>query len=412
MRTTVLKLAAAALVTVLGAVLAGPAAAATCQNTGSYESWLAQFKKDAAAQGISQKVIAAAAPHMTFDAAIIKRDHGQAVFQQTFLQFSDRMIAGARIPNGLAKIKQHAALFARIEKEYGVPAPVLTAFWGLESDFGANFGNYKILSAIATLAYDCRRPDFFRTQLFDALRIIERGDQPADVIGDWAGEFGGMQFTASDYLKNAVDFDGDGRRDLTNSIPDTLASAANSLNPLGWQRGQPWLQEVHVPANLPWDQADLTIQHPRSKWVAWGVTPAYGSLPSDNLAASLILPMGRHGPAFLAYPNFKAFLGWNSAMVYSTTVAYFATRLNGAPALTRTGATTVIALSSQQMMDLQRLLIKQGYEGVGEVDGKFGAGTRAAVKKAQMKLGLPADSYPTAELIERLSGGRSSGANR
>jgi lytic murein transglycosylase len=282
----------------------------------------------------------------------------------------------------------------------------------LESDFGANFGNYKILSAIATLAYDCRRPDFFRTQLFDALRIIERGDQPADVIGDWAGEFGGMQFTASDYLKNAVDFDGDGRRDLTNSIPDTLASAANFLNTLGWQRGQPWLQEVHVPANLAWDQADLTIQHPRSQWVAWGVKPAYDSLPADNLPASLILPMGRHGPAFLAYPNFKAFLGWNSAMVYSTTVAYFATRLNGAPALTRTGATTVVALSSPQIMELQRLLIKQGYEGVGEVDGKFGAGTRAAVKKAQMKLGLPADSYPTAELIERLSGGRGSGAGR
>jgi lytic murein transglycosylase len=405
MRITALKWAAVA----LAAVVAGPALAASCQNTGNFESWLAQFKKDAAAQGISQKVIAAAAPHMTFDAAIIKRDHGQAVFQQTFLQFSDRMIAGDRIPNGLAKIKQHAALFARIEKQFGVPAPVLTAFWGLESDFGANFGNYKILSAIATLAYDCRRPDFFRTQLFDALRIIERGDQPADVIGDWAGEFGGMQFTASDYLKNAVDFDGDGRRDLTNSIPDTLASAANFLVSLGWQRGQPWLQEVHVPENLPWQEADLTITHPRSQWVAWGVKPAYGALPSDELQASLVLPMGRHGPAFLAYPNFKAFLGWNSAMVYSTTVAYFATRLNGVPAMSRTGATTVVALSSEQMMNLQRLLIKQGYEGVGEVDGKFGAGTRAAVKKAQMKLGLPADSYPTAELIERL-GGRTGGA--
>jgi hypothetical protein len=232
------------------------------------------------------------------------------------------------------------------------------------------------------------------------------------VIGDWAGEFGGMQFTASDYLKNAVDFDGDGRRDLTNSIPDTLASAANFLNTLGWQRGQPWLQEVHVPANLPWDQADLTIQHPRSKWVAWGVKPAYDALPSDDLQASLILPMGRFGPAFLAYPNFKAFLGWNSAMVYSTTVAYFATRLNGAPAMSRTGATTVVALSSEQMMNLQRLLIKAGYEGVGEVDGKFGAGTRAATKKAQMKLGLPADSYPTAELIERLGGDRAGGASR
>jgi len=413
MRKAALKWAAIALATVLGAVLAGPALAASCHNSGSYEQWLAQFKKDAAAQGISQKVIGAAAPSMTFDAAIIRRDHGQSVFQQTFLQFSDRMVGGGRIPNGLAKIKQHAATFAAVEKKYGVPAPVLTAFWGLESDFGANFGDYKILSAIATLAYDCRRPDFFRTQLFDALRIIERGDQTVDgMIGDWAGEFGGLQFTASDYLKNAVDFDGDGRRDLIHSIPDTLASGANFLVSLGWQRGQPWLQEVHVPANLPWQEADLTIQHPRSQWVAWGVKPAYGALPSDNLPASMILPMGRHGPAFLAYPNFKAFLGWNSAYVYSTTVAYFATRLDGAPAMSRSGAATVVALSSQQMMDLQRLLIKQGYEGVGEVDGKFGAGTRAAVKKAQLKLGLPADSYPTAELIEHLSGGRAGGAGR
>jgi lytic murein transglycosylase len=407
MRKTALKWATVA----LAAVLAGPSLAAACHNTGSYESWLEAFKKDAAAQGISPRVIAAAAPSMTFDPAIVRRDHGQAVFNQTFLQFSDRMVGGARIPNGLAKIKQHAALFAQIEKKYGVPAPVLTAFWGLESDFGGNFGNYNILSALATLAYDCRRPDFFRTQLFDALRIIERGDQRVeDMIGDWAGEFGGMQFTASDYLKNAVDFDGDGRRDLIKSVPDTLASAANFLFSLGWQRGQPWLQEVRVPQNLSWDQADLAIKHPRSQWVAWGVTAAYGSLPSDNLPASMILPMGRHGPAFLVYPNFQAFLGWNSAYVYSTTVAYFATRLAGAPVVSHDGATLVQTLSAEQVMNLQRLLIKHGYEGVGEVDGKVGSGTRAAVKKAQMKLGLPADSYPTAELIERLSGNR--GADR
>jgi lytic murein transglycosylase len=402
MQKTALKLAAVA----LGAMLAGPALAASCQNTGSYERWLDAFKKDAAAAGISARVIADATPHMTFDPGIIKRDHGQAVFAQTFLQFSDRMIAGARIPNGEAKIKQHAALFDKIEKQYGVPAPVLVAFWGLESDFGANFGNFKVLSAIATLAYDCRRSDFFRTQLLDALRLVERGDTTVDVIGDWAGEFGGMQFTASDYLKNAVDFDGDGRRDLTNSIPDTLASAANFLVSLGWQRGQPWLQEVTVPQQLQWDQADLTIQHPRSQWLAWGVKAAHGALPSDDLQASLVLPMGRFGPAFLAYPNFKAFLGWNSAMVYSTTVAYFATRLAGAPAVSHAGATAVVPLSPQQIMELQRLLIKQGYEGVGEVDGKFGSGTRAATKKAQLKVGLPADSYPTAELIERLGGTR------
>ena len=316
-------------------------------------------------------------------------------------------------PNGLAKIKQHAALFASIEQKFGVPAPVLTAFWGLESDFGANFGNYNILSAIASLAYDCRRPDFFRQQLFDALRIIERGDQRVeDMIGDWAGEFGGMQFTASDYLKNAIDFDGDGRRDLIHSIPDTLASAANFLVSLGWQRGQPWLQEVHVPSNLPWQEADLNVQHPRSKWVAWGVKAAHGSLASDDLPASLILPMGRHGPAFLAYPNFKAFLGWNSAMVYSTTVAYFATRLAGAPNVDHSGAANIAPLSPQQIMELQRLLIKQGYEGVGEIDGKIGNGTRNATKKAQIKVGLPADSYPTTELIDRLRMGASNNSSR
>ena len=400
-----MKLARAAVMgAVLGIAVATPALAATCHNTGSYERWLEDFKNEAASQGISQRVIAEASPSMTFDPAIVRRDHGQAVFNQTFLQFSDRMVGGARIPNGLKKIHDHAKLFADVEKKYGVPAAVLTAFWGLESDFGANFGNYKILSALATLAYDCRRPDFFRKQLLDALRIIERGDQTvSSMIGDWAGEFGGMQFTASDYLKNAVDFDGDGRRDLIHSIPDTVASAANFLVSLGWKRGEPWLQEVHVPQNLPWQEADPTITHPRSQWVAWGVKPAHGSLPADNLPASLILPMGRFGPAFLAYPNFQAFLGWNSAYVYSTTVAYFATRLAGAPNVDHEGAKNVQVLTTQQVMDLQRILNKLGYD-VGEVDGKVGSGTRAAVKKAQLKVGLPADSYPTAELIERLRG--------
>jgi lytic murein transglycosylase len=409
MQKTVLALAVLA----IWSVLAGRAIAAPCHNTGSYERWLEDFKKEAAAQGISPRVIAAAAPSMTFDQAIIRRDHGQAVFNQTFLQFSDRMVGGGRIPTGLAKIKQHAALFARIEQKYGVPAQVLTAFWGLESDYGANFGKYNILSATASLAYDCRRPDFFRQQLFDALRIIERGDQRVeDMIGDWAGEFGGMQFTASDYLKNAVDFDGDGRRDLIHSVPDTLASAANFLVSLGWQRGQPWLQEVRVPPSLPWQEADVNIQHPQSQWVAWGVKPAYGELPAGNLPASLILPMGRHGPAFLAYPNFKAFLGWNSAMVYSTTVAYFANRQAGAPTVDHSGAGNIAPLSTQQVMELQRLLIKQGYEGIGEVDGKIGNGTRNATKKAQLKIGLPADAYPTTELIDRLRIGTASDSNR
>jgi lytic murein transglycosylase len=391
---------------VIAALTAPALAAPRCQNTANFDKWLADFKKDALAQGISPQVIAEAAPDLTFDPAIIKRDQGQAVFNLTFLQFSDKLIAGYRMQNGMEAMKKNAAIFARVEKEYGVPAPVLTAFWGLESDFGKMFGKYRVLRALTTLAYDCRRPDFFRQQLLDALRIIQRGDQTfAGMDGDWAGEFGGMQFTASDYLKNAVDFDGDGRRDLIRSIPDTLASAANFLVGLGWQRGQPWLQEVRVPQTLKWEESDLNIQHPVSQWAAWGVKPVYGQLPDKALPASLLLPMGRHGPAFLAYPNFKAFLGWNSAFVYSTTVAYFATRLNGAPVVDHSAATTVQALSTEQMADLQRLLAKQGYN-VGEPDGKLGNATRAAVKQAQIKAGLPADSWPSMELVTRLEGGR------
>ena len=402
-----LKLAAV----MLGCMLAGPALAATCHNTGSFEQWLEAFKKEALGKGILARVIAEASPSLKFDPAIIRRDHGQAVFQQTFMKFADRMVGGARIPNGQRLIKKHAALFAAVEKKYGVPAAVLTAFWGLESDFGANFGNYSILTALTTLAYDCRRPDFFRTQLLAALSIIQRGDLRVDeMIGDWAGEFGGLQFTAADYYKTAVDFDGDGRRDLIHSIPDTMASGANFLVSLGWHRGEPWLQEVRVPPNLPWQEADLTIQHPRSQWVAWGVRAAHGKLPADDMPASMILPMGRHGPAFLAYRNFQAFLGWNSAYVYSTTVAYFATRLAGAPGYDHEGAKTVVPLTTPQVMELQRLLNAQGYK-VGDVDGKVGAGTRAAIRLAQIKTGLPADSYPTTELIERLRGG-GAGASR
>ncbi len=408
MRKTALKW----VIVTLAVVLSAPALAATCQNTGTFEAWLADFKKDAIAQGISPQVIAAASPHMTFEQRIVNKDRAQGVFNQSFLKFSDRMLANPRMANGLKKMQENAALFAKVEKEFGVPAPILTAFWGLESDFGSNTGNSNVFAAISTLAYDCRRPDFFRTQLFDALRIVQRGDLQVEEMngGDWAGELGAMQFTASDYYKSGIDYDGDGKRNLVKSTPDTIASAANFLRSLGWKRGEPWLQEVKVPRDMPWDQADLAILLPRSQWVAWGVRGANGSLPSDGVKASLLLPMGRNGPAFLAYDNFQALLGWNSSMVYVTTVAYFATRLDGAPAVNR-GPADIEVLQPPQVLELQRLLIKQG-DDIGEPDGKVGTKTRGAIKKAQMKVGLPADSYPTAELIERLGGLRTTGAKQ
>ena len=234
-------------------------------------------------------------------------------------------------------MKKHQALFAREEKDFGVPASVITAFWGLESDFGAGQGKDHAIRSLATLAYDCRRSEMFRGHLFDALRLIERGDLRADeMIGSWAGELGQTQMMPSEYMAHAIDYDGDGKRNLIKSVPDVIGSSGKYLVHLGWKRGEPWLQEVRVPANLPWKEADLSVQHPRSKWAAWGVTRADGRpLPNDNMPASVVLPVGRFGPAFLAYDNFQAYLKWNNSLNYSLTAAYYATRLDGAPAMNK-----------------------------------------------------------------------------
>ncbi len=393
--------------TFLASLLAASATRADvpCRTSGPYQSWLAGFEREAAAQGISQRAIAAAAPYLTYDQRIVNIDRGQRVFTQTFLQFSDRMAAAYRIQRGAALIKKYAPVFARIEHDYGVPAPVIVSFWGLESDFGANMGKYPTLSSIASLAYDCRRADRFRGQLFDALRLIEHGDLvPSEMIGSWAGELGQTQMMPSEYFKYAVDYDGRGKRDLIHDVPDVLGSTAHYLVGLGWKRGEPWLTEVHVPARLPWDQADLDIKLPRKKWAAWGVTLADGRpLPQDELPGSLLLPMGRFGPAFLVYPNFDVYLQWNNSLVYSTTAAYLATRIAGAPALHRGNPPP--ALPFEQVKELQTLLVRYGYD-VGKIDGFLGLKSRQAVKAMQLKFGLPADSYPTEDLLARLRGGR------
>ncbi|MCC6475158.1 MAG: lytic murein transglycosylase [Burkholderiales bacterium] len=388
--------------------LATPAAAQAlaCRKGQSFERWLDGFKQQARAQGVSQATLDAAAPFLTFDKAIIAKDRGQGVFSQSFLEFATRMVQ-SRMSSGPAHLRKHAALLARVEKEFGVPGPVIVAFWALETDFGVNNGSLPVLRSLATLAYDCRRSEMFTEELLYALRIVQRGDlSPGEMRGAWAGEIGQTQFSPSGYFKYAVDFDGDGRRDLIHSAADVAASSANLLaKGGGWRRGEPWLQEVRVPARLPWEEADLAIKHPRSQWARWGVALADGRpLPADTMPASLILPMGRGGPAFLAYPNFGAFLEWNQSLVYATTAAYYATRLAGAPQVQR-GPFPAATLPAPQILELQRLLARDGYE-VGKLDGKLGLATRAAVKKAQLKYGLPADSYPTAELIARMRSGR------
>ena len=406
--------AAGALVLANGAI--GPASSAdpskypppnnNCHNTGSFEPWLAGFRKQAAANGISRATISAALDGMTLDPGIIARDRRQSFFAQSFTAFAGKLISQNRLQSGAAHLKKDAALFAKVDQKYGVQGPVIVAFWALESDFGAGMGNLPVLRSLATLAYDCRRPEMFRDELMDALRIIDRGDlRPEEMIGSWAGELGQTQFLPSHYFKYAVDFDGDGRRNLMTSTADVVASTANFLVELGWQRDQPWLQEVRVTRTLPWDQADLAIQLPRSKWAGWGVTQINGQpLPADAMPASLVLPMGRFGPAFLAYQNFQVYLKWNQSLNYALTAAHLAARLGGAPAMAR-ASEKVPQWSLEQAKELQHLLVRRGYD-VGEVDGKLGAATRAAVKSAQLKFGLPADSYPTPELLERLRGAR------
>jgi lytic murein transglycosylase len=381
--------------------------AASCHNGMSFDRFLADLKQQAVAAGVSQRALSEAGPYLVYDQGIVNRDRGQRVFGQIFTEFAGRMAAPYRMQQGQERIRTYAAAFARAEKEYGVPPAVIAAFWGLESDFGANMGKLPTLRSLVSLAYDCRRSEMFQNETIAALKIIDRGDlAAAEMIGSWAGELGQTQFLPAHYVNYAVDYDGDGRRNLLRSAPDVIGSTANYIaTGLKWRRGEPWLEEVRAPASasFPWDQADLTIQLPRAKWAQLGVTYADGrGLPNDNLPASLLLPMGRTGPAFLAYANFAAYTEWNNSLIYSTTAGYLASRIAGAAPMRRP-AVAVAQLPFNEIKELQQLLVRAGFT-VGKVDGVLGQQSRSAVKAMQIKYGLPADSWPTAELLARLRG--------
>ena len=385
--------------------------AASCHNGMSFDRFLNDLKQQAVAAGVSQLALSEAGPYLVYDQGIVNRDRGQRVFGQIFTEFAGRMAAPYRMQQGQERIRANAAAFARAEKEYGVPPAVIAAFWGLESDFGANMGKLPTLRSLVSLAYDCRRSEMFQNETIAALKIIDRGDlTPAEMIGSWAGELGQTQFLPAHYVNYAVDYDGDGRRNLLSSAPDVIGSTANYIaTGLKWRRGEPWLEEVRAPtaaslaSNFPWDQADLTIQLPRAKWAQLGVTYADGrALPNDNLPASLLLPMGRSGPAFLAYANFAAYTEWNNSLIYSTTAGYLASRIAGAAPMRRP-AVPVAQLPFNEIKELQQLLVRAGFT-VGKVDGVLGQQSRSAVKAMQIKYGLPADSWPTTELLARMRG--------
>ena len=378
--------------------LAAPASAQTPCG-GGFAGFVDGLRQEAVQRGHDAQTVERFFASVRQDGAVLKADRGQGVFQKPFIDFARHLISANRLETGRAKARQYDAVFDRIERDYGVSRGVLLAFWAFETDFGGFQGDFNTLNALVTLAHDCRRPQIFRPQVFAALELHEKGDfDPARTTGAWAGEIGMVQMLPRDILENGVDGDGDGHVSLKTSAPDALMSGAKMLHALGWRKGEPWLQEVSVPAGMDWSHAGLRTTKPAADWARMGVTPRHGQI-AGHLPANLILPQGHKGPAFLAYPNFNVYFEWNQSFTYVLTAAYFANRLEGAPVFTPGNPDP--GLSPGQMKQLQQKLAQRGYD-VGKIDGILGAGTRAAVQDVQEQLGLPADAWPTPELLNRL----------
>lgn len=373
-------------------------AVAQAQCGGDFSAFVRELKSEVQARGLSAAQADAFFKGVTQEHRVLKADRAQGVFRKSFLDFQASVISANRLSTGAKMAQKHAATFARIERDYGVPRGVLLAFWALETDFGAVQGDFNTRDALVTLAHDCRRPELFRPQVLAAAELFKRGDfDPARSLGAWAGEIGQVQMLPEDILRNGVDGDGDGHVNLKGSSADALMSGAKMIAGMGWRRGEPWLQEVVVPDNLDWGQTGLNHTLSTADWARMGVMGRAGALAPGQ--GSILLPMGRKGPAFMAYPNFKILFNWNQSFVYVTTAAYFATRLEGAPKLSATAPEP--GLSVEQMKALQKALASKGYN-VGPIDGILGEKTREAVQREQARLGLPADAWPTAALLKKL----------
>ena len=378
--------------------LASTATAQTCG--GPFNAFIDGVKAEAQAAGIPAETIDAFFQGAQLEQSVINADRAQGVFQRDFISFSRALISQNRIDNGRVYGQRFDSTFDTIEARFGIPRGVLLAFWAFETDYGQVQGSFNTRNALLTLAHDCRRPELFRPQLIAAIELYRRGGMnPATTTGAWAGEIGQLQKLPREIVRQGMDGDGDGVVDLKGSSPDALMTGANVLSSLGWRANEPWLQEIVVPADLDWSQTGLNHKASVQEWAARGIRARDGGLGPSNLQASVLLPMGRDGPAFLTYPNFEVYFDWNKSFVYVTTAAYFATRLGGAPVYNAGNPTP--ALSGGQMQQLQQKLTQRGHD-VGGIDGILGAMTRAAVQAEQQRLGLPADAWPTLDLLNRL----------
>lgn len=366
---------------------------------GDFNTFINGVKADAMKRGHSQSEVNNFFANVRQNPKVLKLDRSQAVFRQNFSQFAGRVVSSNRLKVGSSKRKQYANSFKRARSSYGLPSSVLLAFWAMETDFGVNQGGFNTLNALATLAHDCRRPNLFRPQIFAAIELWKKGTfDPVRTKGAWAGEIGMVQMLPEDVLYRGVDGDGDGRVELATSAPDAILTSARVLQEHGWRAGQPWMVEVKVPAKMDWKKTGLNKPQSVSSWVSQGVR-ARGKMPSGKYQASLLLPEGRKGPAFLVFPNFNVYFKWNKSLVNVTSAAYFATRLAGAPIFYKGNPDK--ALSHNQMISLQKKLRVHGYD-VGKIDGILGSKSRIAVQKEQQRLGLSADAWPTIALLEAL----------
>jgi membrane-bound lytic murein transglycosylase B len=394
-----------------------PPEAAAPDAAGAFRRCVADIIPLADAKGIARRVVAAELEGLSPDPGILAPARDQAEFVKPIWDYLDATVTPSRIAQGQAKLAEWAPVLARIEAAYGVDRHVLAAIWGVESTYGTVLEDPTIVRpvvrALATLACgEAERPAYWRDELLGALQILDEGRvSPERMTGSWAGAMGHTQFMPTTYLQHAVDFDGDGRRDIWNSVPDALASTANYLKVSGWRPGEGWGFEVRLPEGFDYALADEVTERPISEWLRLGLRRAEPLAAPDaqggapEAGAVLVLPTGARGPAFLLLPNFRVILRYNTALAYALSVAHLSDRLRGGPAFAQGWPRTDRPLSTEERRQLQGHLAGRGFA-VGGVDGKVGPKTRAAIRAYQASAGLVPDGYADAALLARLGEGR------
>lgn len=365
------------------------------------EAWVAAFRPRALAAGIPAATFDAALRGVAFNASVVERDRNQNEFTKTVWDYLDTAVSADRVALGIKAVDRNRDLLERIEAEYGVEKEVVAAVWGLESAYGTYRGDLPVLGSLATLAYEGRRGAFFEAELIAALRIVA-GGHVESFAGSWAGASGHTQFMPSSWEDFAVDFDGDGKRNLWGEDPaDALASTANYLRHWGWTAGQPWGLEVTLPEGFDYDQTTERVVKPVADWVALGVAPVAGGVLPDHGPGSILLPGGARGAAFLIFPNFQVIEKYNTADAYIIGIGHLADRIKGGPPIAATWPRELRALTLEERRELQERLGQAGFD-PGGVDGRMGPKTVAAVKAFQKAKGLVPDGYPSLEVLTLL----------